>query len=112
MVMLRKIQSIALMLSLGLAIHAQDSLRTTADSIWQLPRFTPPAAWLAEASFVVTMDNDMQFGDVQSVANTSLAWGTFNNKLEEFSQNGGLNWSTLHQQAAGPDHDKEPRSFG
>jgi len=67
------------------------------------PQSTPPAAWLAEASFVVAMDNDMQFGDMQSVAGTSLAWGTFNNKLDEFNQSGGLSWDTLHQQAAEPD---------
>jgi len=68
------------------------------------PQTTPPAAWLAEASFVAAMDNDMQFGDIQSVANTSLAWGTFNNKLDEFNQSGGLNWGTLHQQAVDPDN--------
>lgn len=64
------------------------------------PQNTPPAAWLAEASFVVAMDNDMQFDDMQSVAGTSLAWGTFNG--DEFNQNGGLTWNTLHQQATEP----------
>jgi len=81
----------------------------TSDDLIPETRFTgnpqtmPPAAWLAEASFVVAMDNDMKFDDTQSVAGTTLAWGTFNNKLEEFNQRGGLNWNTLHQQATEPD---------
>jgi ABC-type molybdate transport system substrate-binding protein len=65
------------------------------------PQSTPPAAWLAEASFVVAMDNDMQFDDIQPVAGTSLAWGTFN--IDQFNQGGGLNWDNLHQQATASD---------
>lgn len=64
------------------------------------PQVQPPAAWLAEASFVVDMDNDMQFADTQSVAGDSLAWGTF--LADDFSRRGGLNWDTLHQRAVEP----------
>jgi hypothetical protein len=82
----------------------------TADSLIPEAQFTgdpqiePPAAWLAEATFVVEMDSDMQFEDPQSVASTSLAWGAFNNKQEDFNREyGELNWDALHQQATAPD---------
>jgi ABC-type molybdate transport system substrate-binding protein len=68
------------------------------------PQTTPPAAWLAEATFVVQMDSDMPFNDLQPVASTSLAWGAFKNKQEEFTQKyGGVNWQALHQSATEPD---------
>ncbi|MBN1219521.1 MAG: substrate-binding domain-containing protein [Anaerolineae bacterium] len=82
----------------------------TADNLIPKAQFTanpqvePPAVWLAEATFVVDMDSDMQFANRQSVASTALAWGAFNNKQAEFSQKyGGLNWEALHQSATEPD---------
>ncbi|MBI1877234.1 MAG: substrate-binding domain-containing protein [Chloroflexi bacterium] len=62
----------------------------------------PPAAWLAEATFVIEMarQRDLQFQDAQPVASTSLAWGAFKTKQEEFNQKyGGLNWQGLHARA-------------
>lgn len=59
----------------------------------------PPAAWLAEASFVVEMaaNAGLPFEDAQSVAGTSLAWGIYNSKLEQFNQDyGSLSWENLH----------------
>ncbi len=66
----------------------------------------PPAAWLAEATFVVEMagSRDLQFDNLQSVANSSLAWGAFNNRREAFNQKyGSLNWIAIHQNAVEPD---------
>jgi ABC-type molybdate transport system substrate-binding protein len=63
------------------------------------PEIGPPTAWLAEASFVVEMarSQGLQFDDVESVASTSLAWGTFNSKLDQFNQDyGSLTWQNLH----------------
>lgn len=63
------------------------------------PEIEPPAAWLAEASFVVEMarSQGLEFDDAQSVASTGLAWGTFNSKLDQFSQEyGSLTWQNLH----------------
>lgn len=65
-----------------------------------------PAAWIAEASFVVEMarDNGLQFEEAQSVASDSLAWGGYQDKLAQFSQNyGDLTWQNLHAKATGPD---------
>jgi hypothetical protein len=62
----------------------------------------PPAAWLAEASFVVDMapGSGLQFEDAQSIANTSLAWGAYNDKLAPFNQTyGDLTWQNLHTKA-------------
>lgn len=62
----------------------------------------PPAAWLAEASFVVAMapDNGLQFNDPVSVASSGLAWGAFKSKQDEFNQKyGGLSWQGLHAKA-------------
>ncbi|MBN1995000.1 MAG: substrate-binding domain-containing protein [Anaerolineae bacterium] len=68
------------------------------------PQAVPPAAWLAEAGFIVEMaGNSQEFGDSRPVAGTALAWGAFNNKLEEFGQKyGGVNWAALHQSATEP----------
>ena len=52
----------------------------TADSLIPESQFTsdpqsaPPAAWLAEATFIVETDGSMQFNDIRPVASTSLAW--------------------------------------
>lgn len=67
----------------------------------------PPAAWLAEASFVVAMapDNGLQFNDPVSVASSGLAWGAFQSKQDEFNQKyGGLSWQGLHAKAVSPDN--------
>jgi hypothetical protein len=69
------------------------------------PQAIPPAAWLAEATFVVHMaSNSADFNDLRSVASTSLAWGAFKNRQDEFSQKyGGLTWEALHSNAIEPD---------
>jgi hypothetical protein len=70
------------------------------------PQMEPPAAWLAEAGFVLKMANnsDLQFDDFQSVAKSSLAWGAFNSRREVFTQTyGGLNWLAIHERAVEPD---------
>lgn len=62
----------------------------------------PPAAWLAEASFVVDMasGSGLQFEDAQSIAHTSLAWGAYNDKLAQLNQTyGELTWQNLHSKA-------------
>jgi hypothetical protein len=67
---------------------------------------SPPAAWLAEAGFVVELarQRGLQFQDAQSVASSALAWGAFKSKQEEFSQKyGGLNWEGLHTKAVSPE---------
>lgn len=66
----------------------------------------PPAAWLAEADFVIQMarQRGVQFQDAQSVASSALAWGTFQSKQEEFNQKySGLNWTGLHAKAISPE---------
>ena len=63
------------------------------------PQQTPPAAWLAEASFVVDLAGrqGLQFEQAQSVAGAELAWGMYNSKLDEFNQSyGTLNWESIH----------------
>lgn len=63
------------------------------------PQQTPPAAWLAEASFVVDLAGrqGLQFEQAQSVAATGVAWGAYNSKLDEFKQGyGELNWENIH----------------
>jgi hypothetical protein len=70
------------------------------------PQVSPPAAWLAEATFVVEMarGDGLQFENPRPVANTELAWGAFNNRQEEFTQEfGALNWAAVHQRAVEPD---------
>jgi hypothetical protein len=69
------------------------------------PQTISPAAWLAEATFVLEMasDSGLQFNDARSVANTSMAWGAFNTRQEEFTQDyGGLTWEALHDRATNP----------
>ena len=66
------------------------------------PQLTPPAAWLAETTFVVQMaaDSGLQFSDSRSVAHTSLAWGAFKDKQDAFSQKyGPLGWASVHTKA-------------
>ncbi len=66
------------------------------------PQVAPPAAWLAEATFVVEMagDSGLQFNDARSVASTSLAWGAFKDKQEAFAQKyGPLSWTSVHTKA-------------
>ncbi len=67
------------------------------------PQDTPPAAWLAESSFVVEMaqDRGLKFADdLRSVAGTSLTWGAFSDKQEAFSQEyGNLTWESVHAKA-------------
>lgn len=66
------------------------------------PQATPPAAWLAEASFVVDMarNDGLQFDEAQSVASSGLAWGVYKDKLDQFEQEyGSLTWQNLHTKA-------------
>lgn len=61
-----------------------------------------PAAWLAEATFVVEMaaDSGLQFNNLRPVAGTSLAWGAFSDKQEAFSQKyGPIGWTSVHSKA-------------
>jgi hypothetical protein len=62
-----------------------------------------PAAWLAEDTFVLGMNTNLQFGDSRSVASTALNWGAFNNRQQELTQKyGQLNWEALHKAAIEP----------
>jgi hypothetical protein len=66
----------------------------------------PPAAWLAEAGFVVDMAarDGYHFDDRQSVAGSALAWGGYSDKIEQFQQAyGELNWANIHTQAISRD---------
>jgi ABC-type Fe3+ transport system substrate-binding protein len=67
---------------------------------------TVPAAWLAEASFVVDLarNEGLQFADdSQSVASTTLAWGAYNDKLTQFNEDyGTLTWENLNAKATNP----------
>jgi hypothetical protein len=67
---------------------------------------TPPAAWIAEASFVVAMaaDRGLIFDpDTRPVAGSPLAWGAYTNKQESFTQQyGPLGWDSLAAKAAAP----------
>jgi ABC-type molybdate transport system substrate-binding protein len=86
-------------------IVAADALVPTAQFRAVSPQTPPPAAWLAEASFVVDMarEEGLQFDDNQSVASTSLAWGAYNDKLNALTQEyGSLSWDTLHTKAISP----------
>ncbi len=70
------------------------------------PQTTPPAAWLAEASFVVDMagSSGLQFNNLRSVASTGLAWGAFADKQNAFAQKyGSLSWTSVHTKAVGAD---------
>ena len=66
----------------------------------------PPAAWLAEATFVVEMagERGLQFeANPRPVASSSLAWGAFTDKLTQFTQKyGELSWQTVHAKAVAP----------
>jgi len=66
------------------------------------PETTPPAAWLAEASFVLEMaaNQGAAFEKAQSVASTPMAWGVYNSKLDLF--NGELSWQAINTVATGP----------
>lgn len=66
------------------------------------PQIQPPAAWLAEAQFVIeaARARGLAFDDAQSVASTGLAWGAFTSKLEPFG--GGLSWDAIYAQATSP----------
>ncbi|NJN98140.1 MAG: solute-binding protein [Anaerolineales bacterium] len=66
----------------------------------------PPAAWLAEATFMVELagHRGLAFQDAQSVASSGLTWGAFKTKQDEFNQNyGGLSWEGLHAKAVSPE---------
>jgi hypothetical protein len=61
-----------------------------------------PAAWLAEASFVVHMagQNDLMFNDPQPVANSTLTWGAYKDKQDALTQTyGPLSWDSLYAKA-------------
>ena len=63
------------------------------------PQDQPPAAWLAEATFIIEMGREagLAFNDSQSVASTSLVWGAYNDKLEQFNQDyGALTWDNIN----------------
>lgn len=71
------------------------------------PQVTPPAAWLAEASFIVELaraEGLPRFDDPVPVAETSLAWGAFADKQAAFTQRyGDLSWQNVHAKAVSPD---------
>ena len=61
-----------------------------------------PAAWLAEASFIIALGQnaDLAFNDPRSVASSALAWGAYNDKLEQFNQDYGfLSWENVNVKA-------------
>ncbi len=87
-------------------VIAADDLIPPEAQFTSTPQTSPPVAWLAEATFVVEMarNSGLQFDDARSVASTSLAWGVFNNRKEEFIQQyGDLTWVALHERAIEPD---------
>ena len=88
-------------------IIAADDLIPEAQFKLANPQSQPPAAWLAEASFVVAMarERGLSFeADLRSVAGTSLAWGAFTDKQAQFNQKyGDLSWQTVHAKATAPD---------
>ena len=64
-----------------------------------------PAAWLAEAAFVVDMaaSDGYEFTNPQSVATTELAWGGYVDKLEQFNQDfGPVGWQAINSKATDP----------
>ncbi len=64
-----------------------------------------PAAWLAEATFVVNMatSDGYEFTNPQSVASTALAWGGYVDKLEQFTQDfGPVGWQAINAKATDP----------
>ncbi|MFN8456209.1 MAG: substrate-binding domain-containing protein [Anaerolineae bacterium] len=66
------------------------------------PQTAQPAAWLAEAGFVVGMagQSDLRFNEPQSVASTPLTWGAFKDKQDALIQAyGPLSWDSLHAKA-------------
>jgi hypothetical protein len=70
------------------------------------PAETLPAAWIAEASFVVDMarNQGVRFDEARSVASTGLAWGSFNSKLDQFNQAyGPLTWASLNAKGTSGD---------
>lgn len=65
-----------------------------------------PAAWLAEASFVVDLarNEGLPFEDARSVAGTTLAWGGYADKLTDFeAAYGPLSWEAINAKATDPD---------
>ncbi|MCB0168273.1 MAG: substrate-binding domain-containing protein [Anaerolineae bacterium] len=65
----------------------------------------PPAAWIAEAGFVVDLakSKGLAFDNPPSVAGSAMAWGAYTDKLEQFTQSyGDLNWDSLHTKATSP----------
>lgn len=67
----------------------------------------PPAAWLAEATFMVELarNRGLSFQDAQSVASSGLAWGAFKDKQEAFVQEyGPLSWTSIHNKATAEDN--------
>lgn len=70
------------------------------------PQADPPAAWLAEAGFVLDLagNSGLSFEDPRSVAGTELAWGAFNTRLTAFAEDyGPLSWAAVHDSAARAD---------
>ena len=83
-------------------IITANSLIPTADFRTSTPQTILPAAWLAEASFIVEMarNDGLQFGNAQSVASSTLAWGAYNDKFAQFNQGAaGISWETLNEKA-------------
>ncbi len=70
------------------------------------PQVTSPAGWLAEASFVVDLAREEgldQFGAAVPVAESALAWGTFNDKQASFEQvYGPVSWDSIHAKGTAP----------
>ena len=67
------------------------------------PQATPPAAWIAPASFLADLaENQGQTfaAERQSVAGTALAWGAYADKEAALTEKyGPLGWDSLHAKA-------------
>jgi hypothetical protein len=70
------------------------------------PQATPPAAWIAPASFLAELakNQGQSFtAEGQSVAGTSLAWGAYSDKEATLTEKyGPLSWDSLHAKAVAP----------
>lgn len=65
----------------------------------------PPAAWLAEADFVVEVvrNQGVELDETRPVASTDLAWGGYHDKLAQFEADyGPLSWQSLNAKATNP----------
>ncbi len=89
-------------------VAADNLIPTTQFRPGAAPQIAQPAAWLAEAGFVIGMagESDLRFTEPQSVASTPLTWGAFKDKQDVLVQTyGPLGWDSLHAKATATNGD-------